>query len=185
MSSAQIIAAADDRPPLEVEVRVRNHRLIAKRRELGFNCAEAARAIGVSTSLLGGLERLEGSPMGADGVWKESAVQVANFYCVTCEWLWPDVTLSVETPVVTRTLAEPDHALRLTVEQMLGSIGHPLMETVLAKRFGLMGEAESTLDEVAVEVGRSRERVRVLEARALRLLRHPSRARPMRGDEVL
>jgi RNA polymerase primary sigma factor len=48
---------------------------------------------------------------------------------------------------------------------------NPRMRRVLAMRFGLEGHTPRTLEEVGVELGITRERVRQLEARALRELR--------------
>jgi RNA polymerase primary sigma factor len=48
---------------------------------------------------------------------------------------------------------------------------NPRMRLVLARRFGLDGEAPQTLEEVGASLGITRERVRQLESRALRELR--------------
>jgi RNA polymerase primary sigma factor len=45
------------------------------------------------------------------------------------------------------------------------------MRTVIVRRFGLYGQPPQTLEQVGVELGVSRERVRQLESRALRELR--------------
>jgi RNA polymerase primary sigma factor len=45
------------------------------------------------------------------------------------------------------------------------------MRFVLGARFGLDGQSAQTLEEVGVELGITRERVRQLESRALRELR--------------
>ena len=47
---------------------------------------------------------------------------------------------------------------------------------VLLYRFGLINGTEYTLEEVGNEMGVSRERIRQIEAKAMRKLRHPNRA---------
>jgi RNA polymerase primary sigma factor len=46
-------------------------------------------------------------------------------------------------------------------------------------RFGLCGEHPCTLEEVGQKFGLTRERIRQIEGRALRRLRHPRRARQL------
>jgi RNA polymerase sigma factor (sigma-70 family) len=50
-------------------------------------------------------------------------------------------------------------------------------QKVLQLRFGLYGEEEHTLEETGKIIDVTRERVRQIEAKALRKLRHPSRSR--------
>ena len=52
---------------------------------------------------------------------------------------------------------------------------------VIAMRFGITDGAPRTLDEVGHYFGVTRERVRQIEARAIRKLRHPTRSRKLRG----
>ena len=56
--------------------------------------------------------------------------------------------------------------------EVMGSLGEPECR-VLQMRFGLVDGDEMTVDEVADELGLTPERVRQLEAKALRDLRHP------------
>ena len=51
---------------------------------------------------------------------------------------------------------------------------------VLEMRFGLDGSQGRTLEEVGREFGVTRERIRQIEAKALRKLRHPSRAKKLK-----
>ncbi len=51
---------------------------------------------------------------------------------------------------------------------------------VLEMRFGLKDGRDHTLEEVGREFGVTRERIRQIEAKALRKLRHPSRSKPLR-----
>jgi RNA polymerase primary sigma factor len=52
---------------------------------------------------------------------------------------------------------------------------------VLQLRFGLEDGRARTLDEIGKEFNVTRERIRQIEAKALRKLRHPSRSRKLRG----
>ena len=53
-------------------------------------------------------------------------------------------------------------------------------QRILELRFGLEDERARTLEEVGLEFQVTRERVRQIEAKALRKLRHPSRSRKLR-----
>ena len=53
-------------------------------------------------------------------------------------------------------------------------------ERVLRLRFGLDDGHPRTLEEVGKEFGVTRERIRQIEAKALRKLRHPSRSRRLK-----
>jgi RNA polymerase primary sigma factor len=57
----------------------------------------------------------------------------------------------------------------------------PREEQVLRLRFGIGERSDHTLEEVGTRFAVTRERIRQIEAKALRKLRHPSRARQLRG----
>jgi len=52
---------------------------------------------------------------------------------------------------------------------------------VLRLRYGIEDGHPRTLEEVGKDFGVTRERIRQIEAKALRKLRHPSRARHLKG----
>jgi RNA polymerase primary sigma factor len=66
--------------------------------------------------------------------------------------------------------------LRTEVENVLDTLT-PRERRVLQLRFGLVDAREQTLEEVGKRFGVTRERIRQIEAKALRKLRHPSRSK--------
>jgi RNA polymerase primary sigma factor len=69
--------------------------------------------------------------------------------------------------------------LKEQVEDVLASLT-TRERRVLQLRFGLEDERSRTLEEVGREFGVTRERIRQIEAKALRKLRHPSRSKKLR-----
>jgi RNA polymerase primary sigma factor len=83
----------------------------------------------------------------------------------------------------TNTQAPSDAAsyqlLKEQVDDVLGSISQR-ERRVLQLRFGLEDGRSRTLEEVGREFGVTRERIRQIEAKALRKLRHPTRSKKLR-----
>ena len=76
-----------------------------------------------------------------------------------------------------------DHRARRLREQtnkVLATLT-PREEKVLRLRFGLTDGCEHTLEEVGQDFAVTRERIRQIEAKALRKLRHPSRSKKLRS----
>jgi RNA polymerase primary sigma factor len=74
--------------------------------------------------------------------------------------------------VISRSLKEQTRKVLATLT--------PRQERVLRLRFGIDENADHTLEEVGQDFGVTRERIRQVEAKALRKLRHPSRAKRLR-----
>ncbi len=104
--------------------------------------------------------------------------------------------ISLETPVgeeeeshlgdfiIDRRAASPSEAvinlnLREQTAEVLKSLS-PREEKIIKMRFGLQDGSEHTLEEVGQHFAVTRERIRQIEAKALRKLRHPSRSYRLR-----
>ena len=105
--------------------------------------------------------------------------------------------ISLETPVgeeeeshlgdfiVDRRVVSPSEAvinlnLREQTAEVLKTLS-PREEKIIKMRFGLMDGSEHTLEEVGQYFAVTRERIRQIEAKALRKLRHPSRSHRLRA----
>ena len=75
--------------------------------------------------------------------------------------------------VVSRNLSDQTRKLLATLS--------PREEQVLRLRFGIGERNDHTLEEVGLRFAVTRERIRQIEAKALRKLRHPSRSRHLKG----
>ena len=70
-------------------------------------------------------------------------------------------------------------SLQIEIERALNTLT-PREAKVLKLRFGLEDGKSRTLEEVGKEFMVTRERIRQIEAKALRKLRHPSRSKKLR-----
>ena len=70
--------------------------------------------------------------------------------------------------------------LRETTTRVLASLT-PREERILRMRFGISMNKDHTLEEVGLQFSVTRERIRQIEAKALRKMRHPTRIRQLEG----
>lgn len=73
-----------------------------------------------------------------------------------------------------------NHLIRELINEVLETLTVREQE-VIRKRYGFEDGTEKTLEEVGTSFGVTRERIRQIEAKALRKLRHPSRSRKIKG----
>src|SRR5271170_6113986 len=71
--------------------------------------------------------------------------------------------------------------LRETTTRILASSLTPREERIVRMRYGLGMNSDHTLEEVGQQISVTRERIRQIEAKALRKLKHPSRSRELRS----
>ena len=106
------------------------------------------------------------------------------------------VPLSLETPIGeegdshlgdfikdSAALAPDEAAINLNLKEQTGQMLRtltPREEKIMRMRFGLEDGSEHTLEEVGRAFAVTRERIRQIEAKALRKLRHPSRCRELK-----
>ena len=81
---------------------------------------------------------------------------------------------------VTPLDATSKQLLKEKVDEVLSDLT-PREQRVLILRFGLEDGRGRTLEEVGHEFNVTRERIRQIEAKAIRKLRHPSRSRKLKG----
>ena len=79
----------------------------------------------------------------------------------------------------TPTQSAYQHLLGEKVEELLATLS-PREARILRLRFGLLNGRSYTLEEVGQKFGLTRERIRQIEGKALRRLRHPRRSRQLR-----
>jgi RNA polymerase primary sigma factor len=84
--------------------------------------------------------------------------------------------MSMPSPVESATF----EGLRRATQEMLHSLT-PREAKVLRMRFGIDMTTDHTLEEVGKQFDVTRERIRQIEAKALRKLRHPSRSEQLRS----
>jgi RNA polymerase primary sigma factor len=122
--------------------------------------------------------------------WRQAVAKIRDIKRISMD------PMSLESPVGSEDATEygdfiPDESalepvdaaskelLREQIRQVLGFLSERERE-VLEMRFGLNDGKDHTLEEVGREFGVTRERIRQIEAKALRKLRHPSRSKALR-----
>jgi RNA polymerase primary sigma factor len=88
-----------------------------------------------------------------------------------------------DTTTLTPIDAAVQDSLRDLCKEVLDTLT-PREAKVLRMRFGIEMNTDHTLEEVGKQFDVTRERIRQIEAKALRKLRHPSRAERLKGFVV-
>lgn len=190
-------------PEVRVEARVRNNVLWHAIFDRFGSVAEFCRAHPeVRETEVGNLLNLKKgfNPHRSDGKWRKICLALSKIFQMLPEDLFPEnlhvlehTEMVVEIPFtalpsidrrtfLTETVPDTsgntivDAELHETIRTIIGKLS-AREEKVLRLRFGLDGEDEHTTEEVGKMLRVSRERIRQIEAKALRKLRHRSYTR--------
>ena len=189
-----------------LQVKVKNGPMLSAMRANGMQtAADLSRSCGVAQTSIGHFLNLLDTPIGRKGDWKPSIMKIAEALNVVPEMLFPEQHLS---KALTKNKAEIEMDLG-DMEQLTSNMSNELLgsateddldvidllynkigsmtireQGVLAMRFGLEGDAPMTLAATADVLSVTPERIRQLEAKALRKLRHPSRMGSQRRMEA-
>ena len=162
------------------------------------------RFYGVPYGMVGQLLLLQLSPILKQprNTYRPLCVTLSNILDIDCATLFPQAlyaqswptSFSADVPLATfvglgaaKHLTLPPSSFEAVANRELRELMTAAVATltpretlVITQRFGLDGQGERTLEEVAQVYAVCRERIRQVEAKAMRKLRHPSRTRTLR-----
>jgi len=182
---------------LKLKIMPYNEHLVNTRKEIGFTQAQVSLMTGINVFKMGEIETLKRVPTDFE------KGEIAATLDKPVEFLFPkELDLMVDTGILDereKYFSSPQvQALRMSYtdeniekfEEIFGLKGAmndalkmltPREQKVLELRFGLGIGRCKTFEEVGVVFNVTRERIRQIEAKALRKLRHPTRSRKLRG----
>lgn len=193
-----------DNMDYRVDIKVRNQNLLKIIEKNGYKTiGEFCRLNNIMrhVSRIGDLVNFKASPLNAEGEFWPFIYEISDLLMCSPEDFFSDVQLTMELENNKRTILmreaevkmlastyntmplleeiiDEDRVKRLINEKL--DMLTPGEQKVLSLRFGLKDCAEHTLEETARACDVTRERIRQIEAKALRKLRHPSRTEDLR-----
>ena len=196
----------DNPKTFELTMRIRNNLLKQRRIDLNLSARALSEQVGIPYSSYVQLENMREPPLrerkrGRRGMhWSNIALKLAEFYRCMPEDLFPSAVLAVAHPVVVKKLeaqelcpllgsqcdgtvqALPPSSAERTEKliEIIELIEHagltPREDKVISMMLGLHSGISATLDEVALEYGVKKERVRQIQEEALRKIRHHAKS---------
>jgi DNA-directed RNA polymerase specialized sigma subunit len=170
-----------------VKITVRNARILRAMKARGFESqADLARYMGQSPQHINAIVNFREKPI-ANGDWSNLAMDISSALHLEPEELWPEhmrdlhvARNSAEADISAEQLAQLAAPCSLEVDKplltkLLSAITHPRRRAMIEARFGLTGEPEQTLEDIAKDYGVTRERIRQNEWKAIREMREKAR----------
>lgn len=178
--------------PVGIHLRAFNWHLWEARTRLGYTQHQLAERMGISLHRISQFETLKRWPR------TNEAEDLAAILGVDEYVLFPDalrercasVPASIRFSVPLTALPAPEEPDMLEAplnDELRGSLAvvlktlSPREQKVLRLRFGLDGGESLTMEKVGREFSVTKERIRQIETKALRKLRHPSRSKKLKG----
>lgn len=185
-----------------IKVIVRNNLLLTAIEDAGYKSqAEFARASGLKSQEVSDMVAMRLAPIGMNGNFCYVAIAIMEALGAAPSDLWTaeQMTIKLRSNTIEKELskeaileaiqmesgtllgiASPEEVIeqnqrRSVVEATLNTLT-PTEVKVLSMRYGFDDGEEKSLEEVGKEFHFSRERIRQIEAKALRKMRHPSRS---------
>lgn len=185
-----------------VEIKVRNNLFIKRIEHAGYKTiGEFCRINHLNTTDIGEVISMKRSPLMANGKFKVSVQKAADILQCAPDDLFTDAQLHLamktnkhcllvneaEMKVMLETQLQPkllesdieDSQRNGLLEKVLNQLS-PRESKILRMRFGLDDGIEHTLEEISKEFGCTRTRIRDIEQRAMRRLRHPAQSAQFR-----
>jgi hypothetical protein len=185
---------------LRFEMRIRNNRLLKLKESTGLTVPAFCDAVGISMGVYYELVNLRASPRRKDTRWREGVVKLSEYAGILPEDLFPPVVEAVKESKIVKELSgenvqlflervhptlqqlpTPDEVcaqreLEEKTQDLLASLSAVERE-VIERRFGFTRSGAETLAQIADSRGVTSQAIRGIESRALRKMRHPSRAK--------
>ena len=184
--------------PIRIISKVRNNRLMEAREQIGMSAPQFAEQVGMSYGLYIRIEGLKQTP----SEWAAALLSEATGIGV--DELFPSYLDGLKTTTSVRTIPESkmlsltgldpyllttgpedveDNVNKRELKEALNKSLGELVDRerfIIESRFGLNGDDPMTLESVGKILGVSKERIREIEAKAMKKLRHPRRSRRLR-----
>ena len=182
-----------------IDIKVRNNLLLSKIEKIGFkSIPDFCKNHGISYRTVIKLISMKMKATDKNGNFLDTVYKISDALCCSPEDIFTEKQINAELKTNKKTLLVNEAEIQFCIESLsqnnllledkvnieqrdkilfekLDSL-YPREREIIMMRFGLGGEEEHTLEEIGKKFGVTRSRIREIEAKAIRKLRHPSRS---------